>query len=511
MIGRARFAAPNELFRAVEQQVRPDVYQAQNLALSKPFWNYGKITRKYWQQFVRIAHLNRQNTEKKWTAHNIFSNKKVELERYSDDFGDTLPRFLATPVTAAAGIKSSRIQGLQLSAVLDTLAKIIKAACHTAFTRGAGISKSVLDQFVLGLRRARRKPYAPEILSGSTLLLALLYFGMVARGEPRNFQADVIAQRFAQPESQADAGLAGRCEKPSCSKSDRLGGITTNLDTPFMLAKLDAEANELLQRFHFAPAVFSLAAAHSDATTDYFVAHVGDKIAAHLAAEPVLIKAPSEVRAAVAPSVVGSAGPPAIKLLVTGLPKSISLSSGKRISASDWLLNIADLQNLDVTIPSNLNEPMEADIEAIREDGSSAGAVHLKILPEAEILDEKDDEDAKTAKKPSKSDDTPKVSKRTKSKVTVSSEPAPRKKVTGKSRRRRVVIERTPLRPKAASEPTIAEASVEKPAPAPVAKTKPVLASPAAAPGISDIGKQMLQSLGGVIGLGKAAEPPASN
>ena len=200
-----------------------------------------------------------------------------------------------------------------------------------------------------------------------------------------------------------------------------------------------------------------------------------------------------------------------LKLLVTGLPKSISLSSGKRISASDWLLNIADLQNLDVTIPSNLNEPMEADIEAIREDGSSAGAVHLKILPEAEILDEKDDEDAKTIKKPSKSDDTPKASKRTKSKVTVSSEPAPRKKATGKSRRRRVVIERTPPRPKAASEPTIAEASVEKPAPAPVGKTKPVLASPAAAPGISDIGKQMLQSLGGVIGLGKAAEPPASN
>ena len=199
-------------------------------------------------------------------------------------------------------------------------------------------------------RRARRITVA--FLSLFILSLAATVAVSVSSDKPRSQDADAIAQRFSNSDKETPPDVAADAMPRY---------VPLN-----MLAYLDLATYDYYKRLKFTAveltAVGAAAPGSQSETSDQQAAKKLPTVKA------ITIPEPSLVRSSVPPN-----------LIVRDLPSTAAISGGKRISSDSWLVRLQDKKNFMVTLPLNGSKPITAKIEAIREDGTSAGTYIVRL------------------------------------------------------------------------------------------------------------------------------------
>jgi hypothetical protein len=129
---------------------------------------------------------------------------------------------------------------------------------------------------------------------------------------------------------------------------------------------------------------FSRAAAALVTNVPELEAAVTAQPAENVAPGVVLAEAPIAV-VAVAPAPEAMADP-VDTVTVRGLPPSVTMSAGRRISETDWTIAAADAGNLALVVPHDQAGPVRADIEVTSRDGFVLARLGLNIVRETPPL-----------------------------------------------------------------------------------------------------------------------------
>lgn len=166
---------------------------------------------------------------------------------------------------------------------------------------------------------------------------------------PHNPQADTVAEKFA--------------------RSDRAAGSAAE-DSDGGFYDFGSGSGITAARFEFAPRF-----ADFYATGKVFVddGEAGQQRDSHVVAQPLMTGSnPSPV---VVQPVTNDAG----VVLVRRLPAGSVLSSGTRVSPTDWALAPSELRSVIVMLPAGQHLPIKADIEVYGISGAPAGTLAVEI------------------------------------------------------------------------------------------------------------------------------------
>ncbi len=191
----------------------------------------------------------------------------------------------------------------------------------------------------------------------------------VVNGSPRRQTKSLST--LSNPDSETPP-IVTQCSGTACTPGRTEKHVTVAIETmphfvPLnMLAHLDLATYDYYKRMRFAP--IELKASGTAAPGS--VVQASDKEAAKSLPTVTAITIPE-------PTLVRSSVPP--NLIVRDLPDTAAISGGRRISSDSWLVRLQDQKNFFVTLPIIGSKPITAKIEAIREDGTSAGTYVVKL------------------------------------------------------------------------------------------------------------------------------------